>query len=87
MGNHEFCTECGESDFHWGRPCNEKKRKEQQDRRQSAKNNRIKRHERTLELLRALRSTLENEKDKNLINDALRTLKNRHREINRLCGY
>lgn len=21
MGNHEFCTECGESDFHHGRPC------------------------------------------------------------------
>lgn len=22
MGNHEYCTECGASDFHLGRPCN-----------------------------------------------------------------
>lgn len=22
MGNHEYCTECGASDFHDGRPCN-----------------------------------------------------------------
>ena len=22
MGNHEFCTECGESSFHLGLPCN-----------------------------------------------------------------
>lgn len=22
MGNHEYCTDCGASDFHFGRPCN-----------------------------------------------------------------
>lgn len=22
MGNHEYCTTCGESDFHLGQPCN-----------------------------------------------------------------
>ena len=27
MGNHEFCTECGESDFHYGTPCDEDKKK------------------------------------------------------------
>jgi len=21
MGNHEYCVDCGESDFHYGRPC------------------------------------------------------------------
>jgi hypothetical protein len=21
MGNHEYCIDCGESDFHHGRPC------------------------------------------------------------------
>jgi hypothetical protein len=21
MGNHEYCGNCGESDFHYGRPC------------------------------------------------------------------
>jgi hypothetical protein len=26
MGNHEFCTECHESDFHYGRPCDPAKR-------------------------------------------------------------
>jgi len=25
MGNHEYCMECGESDFHRGRPCDPKK--------------------------------------------------------------
>ena len=22
MGNHEYCPDCGESDFHYERPCN-----------------------------------------------------------------
>lgn len=26
MGNHEFCTECHENDFHYGRPCDPEKR-------------------------------------------------------------
>jgi len=25
MGNHEYCTECGASDFHYGQPCNPKR--------------------------------------------------------------
>jgi hypothetical protein len=25
MGNHEYCIHCGESDFHYHRPCNPKK--------------------------------------------------------------
>ena len=25
MGNHEYCVDCGESDFHWGKPCNPEK--------------------------------------------------------------
>jgi hypothetical protein len=25
MGNHEYCVDCGESDFHHHRPCNPKK--------------------------------------------------------------
>lgn len=24
MGNHEYCVNCGESDFHYGRKCNPK---------------------------------------------------------------
>lgn len=33
MGNHEYCGECGESDFHWGRSCDPKKlAKKQQER-------------------------------------------------------
>lgn len=24
MGNHEYCGECGASDFHYNRPCNPK---------------------------------------------------------------
>ena len=87
MGNHEFCTECGESDFHFGRSCNEKKRKEYQARKKAEKDDFKSRHERTLELLRELRSTLKNEKDKELINSALRNLKDRHQEINRLWEY
>lgn len=28
MGNHEYCSECGESDFHYNQPCDpETKRK------------------------------------------------------------
>lgn len=23
MGNHEYCVDCGASDFHWGRTCQE----------------------------------------------------------------
>jgi hypothetical protein len=30
MGNHEFCTECGESDFHYGVSCNPEKRQKYQ---------------------------------------------------------
>lgn len=26
MGNHEYCDECGESDFHYGRPCDPAKK-------------------------------------------------------------
>ncbi len=25
MGNHEYCMACGESDFHWNRPCDPEK--------------------------------------------------------------
>ncbi len=25
MGNHEYCEDCGENDFHLGRPCNPEK--------------------------------------------------------------
>lgn len=25
MGNHEYCVDCGENDFHYGRPCNPEK--------------------------------------------------------------
>lgn len=36
MGNHEYCTECGENDYHSGEPCDPKKKavhqKEIQDR-------------------------------------------------------
>lgn len=31
MGNHEYCTACGENDFHWGQPCNPEKFKAHQD--------------------------------------------------------
>lgn len=27
MGNHEFCLECGDSDFHYHRPCNPERKK------------------------------------------------------------
>ena len=26
MGNHEYCVDCGESDFHYGRDCDPKKK-------------------------------------------------------------
>lgn len=35
MGNHEFCEECGASSFHYGQPCDPKRKtkyqKEQQE--------------------------------------------------------
>ena len=30
MGNHEYCTECGATDFHLGRPCDPKRKAEYQ---------------------------------------------------------
>src|SRR6185369_10614471 len=36
MGNHEYCDECGENDFHRGEPCNPEKRAAHQARRSSA---------------------------------------------------
>jgi len=39
MGNHEFCTECGASDFHYGRPCDPKRKKEHQEKQRRAKEN------------------------------------------------
>jgi predicted nucleic acid-binding Zn-ribbon protein len=36
MGNHEFCTECGASDFHHGRECDPKRKAEYEARNQKA---------------------------------------------------
>lgn len=30
MGNHEYCTLCGENDFHYNEPCNPEKRAKHQ---------------------------------------------------------
>lgn len=32
MGNHEYCVDCGVSDFHFGRPCNPKLVAKEQER-------------------------------------------------------
>jgi hypothetical protein len=40
MGNHEYCDECGASDFHFGRECNpERKAKHQKEREEIRKRN------------------------------------------------
>lgn len=37
MGNHEYCSSCGESDFHYGYPCDPKKLARQQKERAAQK--------------------------------------------------
>lgn len=41
MGNHEYCVECGENDYHYGQPCDPKKvakmKREQADREHKQK--------------------------------------------------
>lgn len=40
MGNHEYCDECGEDDFHYGLPCNPEKKAQQDARNQEIENRR-----------------------------------------------
>jgi len=42
MGNHEYCTDCGASDFHLGRPCDPTAKAAEQERTRKAEE----RHER-----------------------------------------
>lgn len=37
MGNHEYCMDCGASDFHHGRPCNPERLAAEQTRQQEIK--------------------------------------------------
>lgn len=43
MGNHEYCTECGEDDFHYGYPCDPIKKAAQQGRKRKIELERNKR--------------------------------------------
>lgn len=38
MGNHEYCEECGASDFHYGRPCNPIRKATHQSEKAAIKN-------------------------------------------------
>ena len=55
MGNHEFCTECGESNFHHHRPCDPERKMRYEEEKRKIKNRKERADQAVIKIVKKLK--------------------------------